>query len=193
MGRALLLLIALSAPAGADVQVVPQFEAGLGHTGESLTVPISETDEMSTSRELFTTRLALGVGYGPFEEMGFGGGDVHLRSALTADVSLTPGRWALGVEQDLRWRRPLGPLALSVGPGLAARLDLEKPQFSTLAVGLPLGLRWGAFELDWRPALRIPLGAEETPQVLGTRRHGASLGLEWLAFALRVHLDGLAW
>jgi len=190
---ALLTVLGASGLARADAPMafVPHVEAGLGQTGESLTVPSGEATSLTETRDLYTTRLALGLDYGPVGDLG--GGAVRGRSALAIDVLLGPGRRALILEQDLRWHRPLGPLVIAVGPGLAGRFDLEQPDFSTLEIGLPIGLRWGPVELDWRPAWRVPLGEDEAPVLGSVRRHGASSGINWLALSLRVHLTALAW
>lgn len=192
-GAIALVAWAVAGPARAEIDVVPHLEAGAGQTGESLSVPVGDGQRVSATRDLYALRWALGAEYGPFGGLAFAGGAVHLRSAVAADVLLGPGRWALTAEQDLRWRRPVGPLALAAGPGVAARLDLERPGFGTLEIGLPIGLRWGLVELDWRPAWRVPLGEQTVAMLGGERRHGASAGINWLALSLRVHLAGLAW
>lgn len=188
--RALLILAILAGPAAAEV--VPHVEAGLGQTAEALTVP-SGAGTLTETRDLYSTRLAIGLDYPALADVTPLGGALYGRTALAGDLLLTPGRWSLVAEQDLRWRRPLGPLAISVGLGLAGRLELERPSLSTLAIGVPIGVRWGAVELDWRPAWRIPLGEEETAVFGGTRRHGAAAGIDLLALALRVHVTALAW
>lgn len=187
-------LMALSSIAAlARAEVVPQVELGVGETGEALTVPAA-SGEVTEERGLYTTRLALGLSYPVLDGLAPLGGRFAGRSALATDVLLGPGRWALTAEQDLRWQRPLGDdWRLSIGLGLAGRLDLERPAFSTVELGLPVGVGWGPLELDWRPALRIPLGAEEAAVFGGARTHGASTGINLLALALRVHLTGLAW
>lgn len=186
------LVAVLAGQAQAELRFTPHVEAGVDQTGEALTVPVDRDESLTARRDLYAARWAAGLEYGPLEGATFGGGTVHLRSAVAADVLLGPGRWALTVEQDLRWRRPLGPLWLAVGPGLAGRLDLERPAFSALELGLPVGLGWGPVELSWRPAWRVPLG-EEASGPFDLRRHGASAGIDWLALSLRVHVAALAW
>lgn len=182
--RALLALALAAVTGSAAAEVVPHVEAGLGQTAEALTVPAGAGARTET-RDLYSTRIAVGLDYPALS--------LHGRTALAGDLLLGPGRWSLVAEQDLRWRRPLGPLTASIGLGLAGRLELERPSLSTLAIGLPVGLRWGPVELDWRPAWRIPLGEEETAVFGGTRRHGAASGIDLLALALRVHVTTLAW
>ncbi len=193
--RALLALAVAGSTLGAGpaaAEVVPHIEAGVAQTGEALTVPAGD-GALTETRDLYSTRLAIGLDYPALSEVAPLGGALYGRTALAGDVLLTPGRWSLVAEQDLRWRRPLGPLSIALGLGLAARLELERPSFSTLALGLPVGVRWGWLELDWRPAWRIPLGEEEAAVFGGTRRHGAVSGVDLLALALRVHVTALAW
>lgn len=186
-----LLLAPLAAAQTAD-RFVPHVGLELGQTAERLEVP-GAAGTVTEDRDLFSTRLALGLDYGLLGAP-VAGGAIGGRTLLGADVLLGPGRWGLVVEQAAAWRRPLGAgFAARLGLGLTARIDLERTARSQLDVTLPVGVSWSSLELAWRPAWRVPLGSDEADVFGGRRTQSIAPGLSLLAFALRVHLDALAW
>lgn len=186
------LLLASLAAAETDERFVPHVGLEFGQTAERLEVP-GAGGPVAEDRDLFSTRLALGLDYGVFDTP-VAGGAIGGRTLLGADILLGPGRWGLVVEQAAAWHRPLGAgFAVRLGLGLTTRIDLERAARSQLDVTLPVGVSWSSIELAWRPAWRVPLGADEADVFGGRRSQSIAPGLSLFAFAARVHLDGLAW
>lgn len=192
MSVRILVLAALMMPWTAHAEFVPHVGLGLGQTAERLEVPAGDA-RSAAERELFSTRLALGVDYPLMDEPLWGGALVG-RSTLAFDLLLGPGRWGLVVDQAAGWHRPLGAgFTAQLGLGLSGRLDLERTARSQLDITLPIGVRWRAVEVVWRPAWRMPLGADSTDVFGGARTQQIASGMTWLAFGVHVHVDALAW
>jgi hypothetical protein len=64
-------------------------------------------------------------------------------------------------------------------------LDTSVAARSSVELALPVALRFSVVELAWQPAMVIPLGAETSPLLGGSRRVSAKPGLAPLSLVLR--------
>ncbi|MCA9644190.1 MAG: hypothetical protein KC492_26030 [Myxococcales bacterium] len=191
----------LAVPAGAtppqtkerlqDQRVVwaPTVGVEFGYTPERLKVSFP-TESLSEDRELWNTRVALGVDgrWGsllpPFA----------LRTVSELGVGFVhhTGHGLLEVSQAALLEYPLGgDFALPFGAALLANFDTSSSARSSLTFTVPFGLRYRGVELWFRPGFLLPLGSEEERVFTGSRELSARPGINWLDFGLRVRLGFL--
>lgn len=174
--------------AGAEPRVVPLVGAELARTHERLELKLPGY-EGRQDRGLWGSSLLVGLrarlAEGP-------------RAALRADATLSyggvfhTGHGRLALRGGALVELPLGAgFALLAGAGPGVVVDVTRRERSAVELALPLGLRFRALELLYRPALVLPLGAEETAVFGGERALGARPGLAPFTLELRVRLEGL--
>lgn len=119
-------------------------------------------------------------------------GPAALRSQTQGMLGLVPasGELLVGVEQQLLAEYRLSP-AWGLQLGLSGALQVGTASgLGLVELGLPLGLRWGATELLYVPALVLPLGARQELLPGGQRRQELSPGLAPGRIELRWRLGG---
>jgi hypothetical protein len=169
-------------------KTVPTVGLEVGKTGERLSVGFDGMKQEET-RELWNTRAFVGlstplfriertswrneasVGFGLVHQTGHG--LLELRDALVMQYELGRG------------------FSIPVGLGLGAILDTERSERSSFQIALPIGLRYKAVELWYRPAVAMPMGAEHSPIFAGYRELSSKPGVQYVDICLRFRMEFL--
>ncbi len=164
----------------------PSVGLELGHSPERLRVQFPE-ETYTEDRALWNSRLSLGLdGRLPRALGDFDGRSV---SELSYGFVHHTGHGLLEVSQSGLLEYPLGGgFALPFGLAVVGTLDTSSSARSGLGFGLPLGVRFRAVELWYRPAFLVPLGSEDEAVFTGTRELSMRPGLNWLDMGIRVRL-----
>lgn len=148
-------------------------------------------DTHESTRDLFNTRLAVGLEYdlpGTWLPAG-----TVAQTELGVGVVFELGQWPVHLRQRALWRTALWVFHFEAGLDAGLTLNPSAWAFSYGSFGVPLGLRWGWFGVQWRPAFLVGLGAEESSVFSGKRSHSIHTGLAPMSVAMQFHITALEW
>lgn len=135
----------------------------------------------TTSRAQLRTLLFVGLAHPVREAWSLDG---HF--AVGVGPTLETGHWSVLLREDVTWAlHPWKALEVRLGVSLGGALDATSVPRSTFDAGLVVAVRFGAFELAYRPAYAVALGAE-TRTVLGGVERLSGAGWQPLCLTARL-------
>ena len=184
-GGALAAALAAGSPARGEPRLTPMIGAEVGASHERLAVKLPGYTKQE-DRWLLQGSLALGLSVALPEPKEL---PLRLDSTVTYGKVIHTGHHRISLREDALTSVALGGRFFFLGGvGLGLVLDATQLPRSAGELAVPLGLRYRAVELLYRPALVVPLGKEESPVFGGQREQSARPGLAPLAVLLRVRL-----
>lgn len=184
---ALAALLAAS-PALAEPRIEPSLGVELGQARERLSV---ELPGYSAHEDRWLLALSPSLGltawFTPAPKT-----PLRADATFAYGQTLRTGRGRLTLRAEALAAPPLGAkFSLLGGLGLALASDPSSAGRSAVELTLPLGVSLGSIELLYRPSLSLPLGAERSSVLGGSRELSARPGLVPLSLALRLRLPWL--